>query len=716
MRLPPLQEVLPEKYLAAVLHYEDRRFQVHPGVDPLAILGATWANVRAGRRVRGGSTLTMQVIRMARRKPRTYLNKLIEGLQAVRFELHHSKEEILRHYATHVPMGGNIVGVEAASWRYLGRPFVDLSWAEAALFAVLPNNPSLINLRQGRSLLRVKRDKLLKVMFDRKVFDAATYALACLEPLPPQARPLPFTAPHFTELVLSRSSPQQYLTTTLDLEVQMVLEHLARPHGESLRRQGITNLAAIVVDSASGKVRGYLGSLDYFSHQDQGQVDGVLARRSTGSLLKPFLVAKVFDRGPFTVNSRIQDVPTFYGTFAPQNASKTYQGFARISEVLQKSLNVPAVRLLHTYGVENFLEFLHQTGFRGLFRSAEQYGLTLILGGAEASLFELTRAYLSFNHGGRRKDLVLLERVEQQQEVPVQLFSAGSAHLVTEILMEVPRPGIYQDQPHLSGARSFAWKTGTSYGQKDAWAIGYDGQWTIGVWCGNFDGTGNADLSGVTSAGPLLLHLFQTLSKGENRTWPQAPDGELRSISCCMRSGYPTGPHCPETVPVFVPREQQVLRNCPYHQRIQVETGGRYRLCSKCWEGRMREYVTRFVPPASVAAVYRDHGIPVDEFPAHLPGCPSDSASELFELVYPVPGLTISPPRNFDGVREKVVFSAHHQRKTASLFWFLDGHFITETQDDHAIAIEVSAGKHSLTVQDEQGGTRIAPFNLQIDD
>jgi penicillin-binding protein 1C len=480
IRFPLPTDPLPQKYVAALLACEDRHFFVHPGVDPLALAKSFFVNLQSGRRLRGGSTITMQVARLSQPKKRTYLNKVFECMEALKVSLHTNKQAVLKLYAGHVPMGGNIAGVHAASWRYFGKPLSRITWAEAALFTVLPNAPSMINLVKDRPKLKQKRDRALVVLWHRGIIDSMSCALAQCEPLPSPASRMPFRAPHFSDRALAASRATT-VKTTLDPGIQQRTEDIVRMYSRTYSAQGVRNMAVLVVNTLSGAVAAYAGSQDFYDSASRGQVDGVAARRSTGSLLKPLLVAKTLDRGPYVLDSKLQDVPTFYGSFFPQNASKEFLGLVTMRQALVSSLNVPMVRLLYWYGVNDFYSDLRNAGFSGLFRTSEEYGLTLVLGGAEASLWELTRMFCCLGNMGMLRPFRLLEGPAAQRD-STRLCSDGAAWLVLTTLSRLNRPGAECYWKFFAGQIPVAWKTGTSYGQKDAWAIGTNRQWTIGVW------------------------------------------------------------------------------------------------------------------------------------------------------------------------------------------------------------------------------------------
>ena len=706
-RFPPDSLVLPQKYIRALLSYEDQRFYDHPGVDPLALIQAAWTNLKSGNRLRGGSTITMQIARLANPKPRTYINKLFECLVALKIDLHLSKEEILKLYAANVPMGGNIVGIQSASYYYYGKPVQEITWAEAALFSVIPNAPSLMNLKKRRPELIAKRNQLLQKLYNKGHIDSTTFRLACLEFLPEKENNLPFIAPHFTRWVLEQDSKEHRITTTVDINIQRQVENAAKLHFDYLSNQGIRNLSVLVAESHSGKIRAYLGSQNFYDSLNSGQVDGIRAYRSTGSVLKTFLTAKVLDRGPYTMISKIQDVPTFYGTFVPQNADKHYAGLVSLKNMLIRSKNVPFVRLLNAYGVNDFYDFLKEAGLKGLFRSAGDYGLSLILGGAEASLFEVVRLYLSIGQMGKSASLRWNEKAgpDDRPIRSTQLYSEGSAWLVLKTLQELSRPGI-ESYTHLFSNRiPVSWKTGTSYGHRDAWAIGVNKQWTIGVWVGNFDGEGNAALSGVQSAAPLLFSLFNSLSKKELLLDFEEPEYDLIFKECCNESGYPAGPSCPEISHIQVPRAAFTPGTCPYHQRFLTDQKSGREICSLCWKGLIQQWEIRFILPPLVQEIMQKNGYTVDRIPKHSSNCLYATKTQRIQLLYPVNGIRIFIPRDLDGKYEKIVFSAKHQRPESHLFWYLNSKLIGETRGEHTLLLDLDPGNYQLTVQDEIGYT-----------
>jgi len=712
VRFPWKNVTLPEKYVVSLVTFEDKRFYRHDGVDLWALLNATITNILSGERKRGGSTITMQVARLAAPKSRTLFNKLLECAAAFKYSVHFSKQQILQIYAAHVPMGGNIVGIQAASWRYFGKPVAELTWAEAALFVVLPNSPSAMNLGKQREKLLQKRNILLQKLYDNKIIDRLTLDISSQEPLPPTDNQIPFLAPHFCYNVTRNVAPGRAVHTTLDAQLQQQVESMLAQEHRYLRRLGIANISALVVETATGRVRAYIGSQDFFDDRNGGQVDGILAPRSTGSLLKPFLAAKAMDKGPYTINSLLTDAPTWYGTFAPQNASKTFAGLVTMEDMLVKSLNVPAVRLLYSYGVRDFYLFLLEAGFSNLFRGAEGYGLSLILGGAEASLWELTQLYASLGNLGRVTHLTLYENEGAITPADtLQLFSRGSAWLVLNSLRKLARPGSEFYWTYFDNQTPVAWKTGTSYGQKDGWAIGVNRQWTIGVWIGNFKGSGNAAISGAKSAAPLMFTLFNSLTRRDEPVWFEKPVDDLVQVQCCEQSGYPTGPNCPSTMMLERPACSYIPGLCPFHRRFLVNKKTGKAVCSLCWHGVDTTHVNLFIVSPQVKELLEKSGQVVAAIPQHAENCPQTRDENRIEIVYPVNGIKIFVPRDLDGAYEQVVLSARHQRSDARLFWFLDSNFLGETTLNHQFTIDLAPGAHVLTVQDDEGFIKKVRFS-----
>lgn len=705
--LPPRPDLpIPEKLKIAVLHYEDRYFYFHPGVNPAAVLRALYQNLSAGRTVSGASTITMQVARLIRPKTRHVGNKLLEMLQAAKLELRCRKGEILARYLNHAPYGGNIVGYQAAALRYFRKLPEQLTWGEAATLAVLPNAPGLISPDINPGLLKARRDRLLAALFREGVLDRESYELARLEPLPAGSHPFRMLAPHLGQWLKDQHAPAGgLLRTTIDRQHQENVEAILARHIKYLARQGIANGAALVADTRSGAVLAYAGSQDFFDFAADGQVDGVQAPRSSGSLFKPFLYALAIDEGILLPQTQLKDVPTYYGAFSPSNATEAYDGIVTAKEALVRSLNVPAVRLLYGYGIQPFYLFLQSNRLTTLIRPASEYGLPLILGGAEVSVWEMARFFRGLGSGGRVGQLQVLQAPAAETRPGEQgaAISPMACYLTLNMLRELQRPGAEYYWEQYQNQWPLAWKTGTSYGQRDAWAVGVSPQWTIAVWVGNFSGDGNANLAGAKCAGPLLFDLFNYLPKDPGQAWFARPAGESQTLMLCRESGYLAGENCPDPVPAEAPRFMKPLRRCPYHQAVYLDSAETYQVCSLCWENGNYHRVSRLIYPPDVVQYLRRRGQVVSDLPPHHPDCPGQSGQPGAQILYPQENTRIWLPRDFGGVLQKVILRAAHRDRESRIYWYLDRRYLGSTAARHELAVELQEGWHQLEIIDESG-------------
>ena len=698
---PDTSLAVPAKLRTAVLHFEDRRFYRHLGVDPLALGRALYQNAATGAVKSGASTITMQVARLMRPKERTYVNKARETLLALKIEFYYAKDEILRLYLDHAPYGGNLVGYQAAAHKYFRKPPDELTWNEAATLAVLPNAPGLVSPTANPQQLVQKRNRLLTSLQQAGHFDAETLRLALAEPVPTRAFPYPVGAPHLSR-ALKRGRQGRLIKTTIDADLQRELESLVGRHLRYLDHQGIGNGAALLVETGSGKVRAYVGSRDFFDPEHQGQVDGVMAPRSSGSLLKPFLYALSMDAGLILPQTLVKDVPTFYGGFSPRNADERYDGLVRAEEALVRSLNVPAVRLLRRYGLFNFYRFLQDAGVSTLVRPADDYGLPLILGGAEVTLWDMAQLFRGLARGGRIEPLRYLQ--DQTEPTPAApLISPGAAYLVLEALRNVRRPGVeyywhqYQDQWPL------AWKTGTSYGQRDAWALGVSPAWTIAVWLGNFSGEGNPALSGAQAAGPLLFDIFHRVPKDLDQAWFSRPNTDLTIATLCRDSGRPVGPHCPHPTQALVPQHRRPMDRCPYHRSIVLNTAGTHQVCSLCWKPGDYRLARQTIYPTDVVQYLRERGQVLHDPPPHKADCPVQSEAKPLQVLYPTPEARLQVGRDFDGKQQPIVLRAAHSDRERALFWYVNRRFLGRTVNQHRLAVSLEPGPHALEIVDAHG-------------
>lgn len=695
------------KYRICVQEFEDRHFNWHPGVDPLAIVRATKQNWQAGHVQSGASTLTMQVARLRSPRERTWVAKLSEVWMSFRMEWQWSKAEIFAQYASLAPMGGNIVGVDAACWRFFAHAPDHLTWAEAALLAVLPNQPSALNLEKSRSGLMQKRNRLLAHLCAMGVLDRISLGQAQVEPLPTHGE-FHFQAPHYAAQ-LAKDAPLGVVKGTLDLSTQDLTERRANEQLQRLAPLGVRNIAVLVLDTRTSHVLAYVGSQDWNDTLGAGRNDGVYSDRSTGSLLKPFLYGLALQRGPWTPQTLLEDVPTWYGAFAPLNADQLYSGLVPFNEALTRSLNVPAVRMLSEYGVNDFYWWLKSAGLGHLFRTPETYGLPLIIGGAEASLLELVPLYAMLLNNGHLKSPILWQGAVQDSS---EVLHPGAAWLTAEMLTEVKRPDIDEYFQWLDNQVPVAWKTGTSFGARDAWAIGGNAQFTVGVWVGNFKGGSIEGLTGSSSAAPLMLNLINDLTLRKERTWPDPPNSRLRAADICAFSGDMAGDHCPNKIRQLLPDGARGMRACPIHRLVISDKKNQYAVCSRCWKEGDTLWGTESVIPPQARELMMSLGKSLPPRLLHNPACPALAGELRFHLVYPGEGTRVFLPRGFDGQTQKLVAEASHEDPKASLHWFLDGTPQGVTQGFHRIALNLKMGKHELILQDASGELRRIHFDV----
>ena len=683
-RFPPC-DTLPEKFVKALIEFEDRTFYDHPGVSLRALGRAALQNLQHGHIVSGGSTLSMQVIRLSRRKPRTMWQKAVEVFMALRLESRCSKEEILRLYASHAPFGGNVVGIDAALWRYLGGSGAELSWAEAATLAVLQNAPSSIHLDKNRDRLLAKRNRLLARLRDKGDILEEDYLMALEEPLIGNPHPMPQYASHLVEWY-ARTAPGEKTVTHIDITLQQRLEDLTTRWSRELRLSGIRDLAAVVVEIESGKIAAYCGNSDPNFERDGKWVDIARAPRSSGSILKPLLYATALQEGTILPHSLLPDIPMDFGGFAPKNFDGSYAGAVAANKALARSLNVPNVYLLKEYGAMRFAGILRQAGFASLTRPAGSYGLSLVLGGAEVTLVEAVSCYAKmaacYTDTTRYADFPLRDRVA--------LYETFDA------MRDVNRPD-QTDWRRLASAQHVAWKTGTSYGSRDAWAIGLTPEYVVGVWAGNADGSGAADLTGARTAGPILFDIFNLLPYAEWFKSPEDSDGVVLTV--CSHSGYLAGRSCPNSEKKLLPRNATRSDACPYCREVRLSLDGSRRIIDRSEPTRTGQF---FVLPPAMEHYYRS-GHP--EYRLQPPVKRSETAmpESQMKFVYPTDGCIVTLPRQMDGTRGAMVCRIAHADPETELFWHLDNTYLGSTRDIHRFELRPSVGYHTLTVVDADG-------------
>ncbi|MGL1887113.1 MAG: penicillin-binding protein 1C [Reichenbachiella sp.] len=706
--LPPsLQEKIPKKLKVATLNYEDQYFYYHPGFNPYALLRAFYLNIKHRKVISGGSTITMQLARMIHSKPRTFLNKMSEMLLALKLELKHSKKYLLKDYLTHAPYGSNIRGYIAASYRFYGKKPDQLTWSEAATLAVLPNAPSMVFPSKNDDRLQDKRNALLLKLFQQGIINEETYQLSLMERVPTKIIPFPLAAPHLTERI-HKENQLPVVCTTIDPNIQYETNFFLKQHAARMQQLGVNNVCAIVVDNTNSTVVSYVGSQDFNDLINNGRVDGIQANRSSGSILKPFLYALSIDEGLILPQTLIKDVPTYFSSFSPSNASKNFSGIVPASQALIHSLNIPAVRLLNAYGVNKFYNLLQAAGIRSLFRNPDDYGLPLILGGAEVSAWDMAKLYMGLANDGKFNDISYLSSTLVKQKSA--LISSEASHLILEEMKELIRPGLEFYWKKYSSQRPIAWKTGTSYGNKDAWAAGCTPKWTIIVWVGNFDGTSNNALSGMRSAGPLMFNILNSLPKNPKTKWFKDLKS-YSSVEICEQTGFYATSSCPDTELVNAPKTMKPLKACPYHEIIFTDINGNNEVCSRCWSNNhVKNYALKF--PPDVNYYLRKNGTLTESSPIHNPNCAVRQEHDVLQIIYPLSKANLFIPKDFDGEYQPLIGRVASQFPERELFWYLDETFLGSTVRKPSLPLSLKEGKHELTVIDSQGNKDQVEFSV----
>jgi penicillin-binding protein 1C len=711
----PSQTEVPEKFKEALIQFEDKRFSNHWGVDALAMGRAVKQNVASGKIVSGGSTITMQVMRLSRKhKGRNIWNKMIEMLLATRLELRYSKEEILNLYAAHAPFGGNVVGLPAACARYFGNSASELSWAEAATLAVLPNEPALIHPGRNRDKLLAKRNRLLNKLLQAKKFDSLTYSLAIVEPLPDQPLALPNDASHLLWQSVKDGHAQQRVSSTLNYDYQIRATEILNRHAGRLFANHVYNGAILVADVKSGEVLAYVGNIAS-THENQDQVNIITAPRSTGSILKPFLYAAMLEEGKMLPRTLIPDVPLELAGFAPENFSRQFDGAVHANEALIRSLNVPAVFELREYRHEKFHTLLSRMGMTSL-KPSSHYGLTLILGGAESTLWDVASMYASmgrmltnyFERPGIARyastDIHPLQYIASQESEPIlgenSVLSAGSLWATVEAMKELYRPGEESGWRNFSSTKPIAWKTGTSLGHRDAWAVGLTPDFVVAAWVGNADGEGRPGLTGTEAAAPIMLDVFSSLP---GKDWFNKPNSELVEIPVCAASGMRAGEWCSQIDSVACPATGLNTIVCQYHKLIHLSDNKQFRVNSQCENIENMVGTGWFVLPPVQEYYFKQKNTSYKTMPAFRKDCLNPQSMAGMDIIYPKNGSQIYLPVELDGNLGKIVLQVAHGQRSASVYWHMDGRYIGQTKQVHQLTMAIEAGRHKLALMDDSG-------------
>lgn len=688
----------------AIIHKEDKYFYYHPGINHLAIIRALARNVFYGKRTSGASTITMQVARAIEPKKRSYLNKWIEMFRAIQLEWHYSKNEILQLYLNLVPYGGNIEGVKAAALLYLDKNPDHLSLAEITALSVIPNRPSSLVPGKNNPSIIDERNKWLRRFAQEQVFPAKQVADALNEPFDAFRRPAPSFIPHLARRIRQSRTPT--VQTTIDLQMQTGVEKIVSDYARGAALQHIYNASVMVMDNLTGKVLAYCGSSDFSDSMHSGQVDGIVAIREPGSTLKPFVYALAIDKGLMSPKKIIADVPVHYEGYEPENFDKQFNGPVTMEYALEHSLNIPAVKTLRTIGQAELIDLLGQCNFTQVARDRRKLGLSVVLGGCGANLEQLTGIYSALARNG---SWVKPSFIEGETQPAKRILSTASSFMITEILSKINRPDFPLNWQSTARMPRIAWKTGTSYGRKDAWSVGYNKRFTVGVWVGNFSGIGNPGIVGALLATPLLFRIFNAIDYNSNESWYTIPpDCEQRLV--CAETGKAPSDRCVQVVSDYYIPNLTDMQPCNDQQQLAISPDGKFSYCKTCQPAtgyRLKWF--RFIEN-SVQQWYADHHIQFEQIPPHNPACEKVFREGAPVILSPRQGTEFLLSRT---APEPVLLNCRTQENNSRVYWYINDRFY---KMGNRIFFTPQEGPLKISCTDEKGRLRSVSISVRMVD
>ncbi len=697
-RLRTSPDEIPPRMKEILIRREDRWFYYHPGVNPFAILRAVLQNVRSGRRVSGASTITMQIARMLHPGERTYLTKAVEVFRALQLESRYSKKELLEIYLSIAPLGGNVEGLRSAALLYYDTPLERLNIAQLFDLMLVPGDPNGLQPDRKPERLLLERRRQAAAWIRRGILTREDSVVIWNTPALAVRRPLPRYAPHFALRVREMYPDASDVRSSLDLGVQHTVEQLLSNHLRPWKQRGVRNSAVLVVENGTREIIAYAGSEDFADAGASGQVDAVRALRSPGSTLKPFLYAMQMDRGELTPRSRLLDTPYDAEGFLAENYDGTYSGYVYAEDALRRSLNVPMVRMLKKAGLHRFLDFTSNAGFASLAAQRARLGLSMILGGCGVTLEELVAGYAAFPAGGKYAPLRFVHDGHAGAGEGKQIFSPSSAWMVTEILRGLDRPDLPNNFEFALNLPAVAFKTGTSYGRRDAWSIGYSAEYTVGVWIGNVDQKGNPELVGGKSAAPLLIDILNSISRGNQKTiLPQPKD--IRGRLVCARSGLLPGPRCENLIDDVCSASLTTQRICDVCREVLVSPDGRLSYCPSCVADHPYRTVTMAEYPPELLDFWRKSGTPYAAAPPHYPLCSRLYSGDGPAIVSPSDDMTYY----FVAKKQKLVLQATSGVDVREHAWYVNDTYLGRNKAGEKLFVPIAAGDHTVTCIDDRG-------------
>ncbi|WP_126973506.1 penicillin-binding protein 1C [Gynurincola endophyticus] len=687
-----------------IIYKEDKSFYYHPGIDLFSLARAFSKNIIRGKRTSGASTISMQLARLIDPQPRTYWNKFKEMIRAVQLEWNYSKDELLQAYINRLPYSGNIEGIKSASWMYFKKNPNHLSLAEIVTLTIIPNRPSSLVLGQSNDYITVERNRWLKKFAADKLFDATTIDLAYNEPLTVKRESLPRLAPHYARLLKRR--PDYNINSTIHLGMQYNLEQMVSDYVNQMRLQGISQAAVVVIDNETHEILSYIGSADFFDDPAQGQVDGAKAIRQPGSTLKPFIYAMAIDQGIATPKSIITDVAVNFKGYTPENFDRKFNGWVTLEYALGNSLNIPAVKTLNNVGVGNFIQLLKDAGFKQVARDEKKLGLSVILGGCGSNLVELTTLYSTLANGGYYQPTRYTQ--EDSTHTGYSLWSDEASYMIHQTLTQIQRPDFPLHWQQTEKLPQIAWKTGTSYGRRDAWSIGYNQKYTVGVWLGNFNGTPSHLLQGATIATPLLFRIFNNIDYNSKNGWFEMPDGCDTRLVCAESGKIPTD-ECTQIVNDYFIRYRSSNAYCDAYETVYLNPSETVSYCQYCLPatGYKRKHIRKITP--EMQHYFSTHGIMYEKIAPHNADC-----EIILQTGAPVINSLVRGEEYLldEANPEPLLLSAQVSNDVLEVQWYVNDQFYRKVLAKEKIYFQPVEGLNKITCADDRGRTQT--INIRV--
>ncbi len=680
-----------------IVQKEDRYFYTHPGVNFFAIGRALAKNIFYRKRTSGASTITMQVARALEPKSRTWLHKAVEMFRAFQLEIKYSKNEILQLYLNLVPYGSNIEGVKSASVLYFRKSPDHLSLAEITALSIIPNRPSSLVVGKNNDRIVTERNRWLRRFARQRIFTEKEIEDALSEPLTVTRTAAPALLPHLSYKLKQRGG--DIIHTNINLNMQLKVEKLVQDYIRSLYIKNIRNAATIVIDNATHRVITYVGSADFRDTLDAGQVNGAAAIRQPGSTLKPLLYGLCIDEGLLTPKTVVTDVAINYSGYAPENYDKTFNGYVSMEYALEHSLNIPAVKSLRAAGKNKLVAKLADCHFEQIKKDQRKLGLSMILGGCGASLEELAGLYSMFANNGVYSQLAF---TQDETKPGKRMLSTGSSFMISEILSKVNRPDFPLNWQSTERMPKIAWKTGTSYGRRDAWSIGYNKKYTVGIWTGNFSGVGIPELSGANVATPLLFKIFNSIDYDSDESWFEQP-ADCDSRLVCSETGLVPGEACKDLVMDYFLPLVSATRRCDHLQEIMVSADEKISYCRSCMPvAGYKKKTFKLISP-EMQAYFEDNRIVYDKIPAHNAACekvfregspvitfPSDKSEYLISKIS----------------REPLQLTCNVSNDVSKVYWYINDKFYKAASTRTKQFFVPDEGPVKISCTDDKGRNR----------